>query len=41
MRSFSEAVKADVRSRMRPPHRQSVTAIAQERGIHVITLYQW
>jgi transposase-like protein len=41
MRPYSEAVKADVRRRMSPPHRQSVTEIAQELGIHVITLYKW
>jgi transposase-like protein len=41
MRPYSEAVKADVRLRMGPPHRQSVAAIAQELGIHVITLYKW
>lgn len=31
-------VKADVRRRMRAPHRQSEDEIAQELGIHVITL---
>ena len=41
MRRYSEAVKADVRRRMGPPHRQSVAAISQELGIHVITLYKW
>lgn len=41
MRPYSEAVKADVRRRMGPPHRQSVTEIAQGLGIHVITLYKW
>ena len=41
MRRYSEAVKADVRRRMGPPHRQSVTEISQELGIHVITLYKW
>ena len=41
MRPYSEAVKADVRRRMSPPHRQSVKEIAQELGIHVITLYKW
>ena len=41
MRPYSEAVKADVRRRMSPPHRQSVAEIAQELGIHVITLYKW
>jgi hypothetical protein len=40
MRPYSEAVKADVRRRMSPPHRQSVTEIAQELGILVITLYK-
>jgi hypothetical protein len=33
MRPYSEAVKADVRRRMGPPHRQSVAEIAQELGI--------
>ena len=41
MRPYSEAVKADVRRRMGPPHRQSCTEMAQELGIHVITLYKW
>lgn len=41
MRRSSEAVKADVRRRMSPPHRQSVGEIAKELGIHVITLYKW
>jgi len=41
MRPYSEAVKADVRRRMGPPRRQSVTKISQELGIHVITLYKW
>jgi transposase-like protein len=41
MRPYSEAVKADVRRRMGLPHRQSVAQIAQELGIHVITLYKW
>ena len=26
---------------MRAPHRQSVAEIAQELGIHVITLHKW
>ena len=26
---------------MGPPHRQSMAAISQELGIHVITLYKW
>ena len=41
MRRYSEAVKADVRRRMTPPHRQSVARISEELGIHVITLYKW
>ena len=41
MRCYSEAVEADVRRRMSPPHRQSVARIAEELGIHVVTLYNW
>ena len=41
MRPYSEAVKADVRRRMSPPNRQNVVDIAQELGIHAITLYKW
>jgi transposase-like protein len=41
MRPYNEAVKADVRRRMSPPHRQSDAEISQELGIHVITLYKW
>jgi len=41
MRRYSEAVKADVRRRMGPPHRQSVSEISQQLGIHVITPYKW
>jgi hypothetical protein len=41
MRRYSEAVKADVRRRMGPPHRQSVAEISKELGIHVISLYKW
>jgi transposase-like protein len=41
MRRYSEAVKADVRRRMWPPHRQSVAEISQELGILAITLYKW
>ena len=36
MRRYSEAVKADVRRRMSPPHRQSVARISEELGIHVV-----
>lgn len=38
MRPYSEAVKADVRRRMRAQNRQSVVAIARELGI---TLSKW
>jgi transposase len=41
MRRYSEAVKADVRRRMRPPMRQRVAKISPELGIHVVTLYNW
>ena len=41
MRRYSEAVKADVRRRMSPPHRQSVAQISDELGIHIVTLYNW
>ena len=41
MRRYSEAVKADVRRRMSPPQRQSVSQISAELGIHVVTLYNW
>ena len=41
MRRYSEAVKADVRRPMSPPHRQSVDRISEEIGIHVVTPYNW
>ena len=41
MRRYSEAVKADVRRRMSPPHRQSVAQISADLGIHIVTLYNW
>ena len=41
MRRYSEAVKANVRRRMNPPMHQSVARIAEELGIHVVTLYKW
>ena len=41
MRRYSEAVRADVRRRMSPLHRQSVARISEELGIHAITLYKW
>jgi septin family protein len=39
MRRYSEAVKADVRRRMSPPHWQRVTQISAKLSIHVVTLY--
>ena len=41
MRRYSEAVKADVRRQISPPHRQSVAQISAQLGIHVVTLYNW
>ena len=41
MRRYSEDVKADVRRRIRPPHRQSVARNSDELGTHMITLYKW
>ena len=41
MRRYSEAVNADVRRRMSPPHRQTVAQISAELDIHVVTLYNW
>jgi len=41
MRRYSEAVKADVRRLMSPPHKQSVDWISEELGIHLATLYNW
>jgi transposase len=41
MRRYSEAVKADVKRRMSPPHYQSVARISEELGIQVMTLYKW
>jgi len=41
MRQYIEAIQADVRKRMIPPHRQSVIQISQELGIHQATLYNW
>jgi hypothetical protein len=41
MRRYSETVKANVRRRMGPPHRQSVAQIAKELVIRAITLYKW
>ena len=38
---YIEAVKADVRRRMSPPHRQSVVQISADQGIHIVTLYNW
>jgi transposase len=41
MLRYSEAAKADVRRRMSPPMRQSVSHISANLGIHVVTLYNW
>jgi len=41
MRRYSEAVKADVKRRMSPPHRQKMAQISEELGIHVVTFYNW
>lgn len=41
MHRYSEAFKADVKRRMRPPQRQSVAQISAELGIHVVSLYNW
>jgi transposase len=41
MSRYSEAVKADVRRRKTPPHRQGFAEISTELGIHVFTLYNW
>ena len=41
MRRYSETLKADVRRRMSPPVRQSVTQISKKLGIHIATLYAW
>ena len=39
MRRYSEAVKADVRRRIRPPQLQSVARVSEELGNHGMTLY--
>ena len=41
MSRYSEAIKADIRTRMSPLNPQSVARIYQETGIHVATLYNW
>ena len=41
MRRYSEPIKADVRGRMSPPHRQSVAQVSAELDIHLVTLYSW
>ena len=41
MRRYSQAVKADVRRRIRPPQLQSVARVSEELGIHGMTLYKW
>ncbi len=39
--SLQRGLKADVRRRMSPPHRQSFVQISAELGIHLLTLYNW
>ena len=41
MPRYSEAVRADLRSRMSTPQMQSVARISKELDIHVMTLYSW
>jgi hypothetical protein len=41
MRRYSEAVKADVRMRMSPPHRQSGARISEELGHQRDSPYKW
>ena len=41
MLRYSEVVKADIRRRMSPPLRQSVTRISEGLGIHILTHYNW
>ena len=41
MRRYSEAVQADVRRRMGPPHRQSVAQVSAQLGIHADNLFNW
>jgi hypothetical protein len=38
MHRYRETVKADVRRRMSPLHRQSVVRISEKLGIHEVTL---
>jgi transposase-like protein len=41
MGRYSEAVQADVRRRISPPHRESVAQIFPDIGIQQATLYNW
>jgi hypothetical protein len=41
MGRYSEAVKAFVRRRINPPHRQSVAQISAGLGIHIVVHYNW
>ena len=41
MRRYIESLRAGLRRRMSPPHRQSMAQISAELGIHVVTLYNW
>jgi hypothetical protein len=39
--SLQRILKADVRKQIGRPHRQSLSATAQDLGIHVIMIYKW
>jgi hypothetical protein len=41
MRRYSEAVQADVRTQMSPPHRQRVVQISAKLEIYVVILCNW
>jgi transposase len=41
MLGYSEAVKAELRRRMSPPHRLTMAGISEELGFHVVILYNW
>jgi len=38
---YSEAVKADLKRRMRSPQRRRVAQVSPELGIHLVNLYNW
>lgn len=41
MSRYSQSVRADVKRRMMPPHRQSIRQISVDTGIHATTLCRW